>query len=76
MAFHGTPKRPRGAGSALIEIGLVFRVLLKKEFSVKFNNRITQMLGVDIPIVQAPMGWIARVSSGFGSIQSRSHGDY
>ncbi len=25
-----------------------------------FNNRITQMLGVDIPIVQAPMGWIAR----------------
>lgn len=24
------------------------------------NNRITQMLGVDIPIVQAPMGWIAR----------------
>ena len=25
-----------------------------------FNNRITQMLGVDVPIVQAPMGWIAR----------------
>ena len=25
-----------------------------------FNNRITQMLGVDIPILQAPMGWIAR----------------
>lgn len=25
-----------------------------------FNNRITQMLGVDIPVVQAPMGWIAR----------------
>lgn len=27
---------------------------------VKFDNRITRMLGVDVPIVQAPMGWIAR----------------
>ena len=27
---------------------------------VKFDNRITRMLGVEIPIVQAPMGWIAR----------------
>ena len=27
---------------------------------MKFNNRITDMIGVDIPIVQAPMGWIAR----------------
>ena len=25
-----------------------------------FNNRVTRDLGVDIPIVQAPMGWIAR----------------
>jgi enoyl-[acyl-carrier protein] reductase II len=25
-----------------------------------FHNRVTEMLGVDIPIVQAPMGWIAR----------------
>src|SRR5690242_2174879 len=25
-----------------------------------FDNRVTQMLGVEIPIVQAPMGWIAR----------------
>src|SRR3954468_18578199 len=25
-----------------------------------FTNRVTQLLGVDIPIVQAPMGWIAR----------------
>ena len=24
------------------------------------NNRVTDMLGVDYPIVQAPMGWIAR----------------
>lgn len=27
---------------------------------VKFDNRITRLLGVGIPIVQAPMGWIAR----------------
>src|SRR5207237_4271270 len=26
----------------------------------RFDNRVTEMLGVDIPIVQAPMGWIAR----------------
>jgi len=25
-----------------------------------FKNRVTEMLGIDIPIVQAPMGWIAR----------------
>jgi enoyl-[acyl-carrier protein] reductase II len=25
-----------------------------------FNNRITELLGVEIPIVQAPMGWISR----------------
>ena len=25
-----------------------------------FNTRLTQALGIDIPIVQAPMGWIAR----------------
>ena len=27
---------------------------------MKFNNRITEMLGVETPILQAPMGWIAR----------------
>ncbi len=27
---------------------------------MKFDNRLTRMLGVDIPLVQAPMGWIAR----------------
>ena len=27
---------------------------------MKFSNRITEMLGVEIPLVQAPMGWIAR----------------
>jgi enoyl-[acyl-carrier protein] reductase II len=26
----------------------------------RFRNRVTEVLGVDIPIVQAPMGWIAR----------------
>ena len=25
-----------------------------------FTNRVTELLGVDVPIVQAPMGWIAR----------------
>jgi enoyl-[acyl-carrier protein] reductase II len=25
-----------------------------------FDNRITRMLGIEVPIVQAPMGWIAR----------------
>ena len=27
---------------------------------MKFENRVTKMLGVELPIVQAPMGWIAR----------------
>jgi enoyl-[acyl-carrier protein] reductase II len=27
---------------------------------MQFNNRVTEMLGVEIPLVQAPMGWIAR----------------
>jgi enoyl-[acyl-carrier protein] reductase II len=27
---------------------------------VKIDNRITRLLGVDYPIIQAPMGWIAR----------------
>jgi enoyl-[acyl-carrier protein] reductase II len=27
---------------------------------MRFENRVTRDLGVDIPIVQAPMGWIAR----------------
>jgi enoyl-[acyl-carrier protein] reductase II len=27
---------------------------------MSFDNRVTRMLGVEIPIVQAPMGWIAR----------------
>ena len=26
----------------------------------RFDNRVTRMLGVEIPVVQAPMGWIAR----------------
>ena len=27
---------------------------------MKFKNRVTEMLGVELPIIQAPMGWIAR----------------
>ncbi len=27
---------------------------------MSFKNRVTEMLGVELPIVQAPMGWIAR----------------
>ena len=27
---------------------------------MEFNNRVTDMLGVELPIIQAPMGWIAR----------------
>ena len=27
---------------------------------MKFSNRITDLLGVEVPLVQAPMGWIAR----------------
>lgn len=27
---------------------------------MQFDNRVTRMLGIDIPIIQAPMGWIAR----------------
>jgi enoyl-[acyl-carrier protein] reductase II len=47
---------------------------------LSFDNRITRLLGVDIPVVQAPMGWIARsklasaVSSagGLGIIETSS----
>lgn len=28
--------------------------------TIEFDNRITRMLGVEIPVIQAPMGWIAR----------------
>ena len=27
---------------------------------MSFKNRVTEMLGVELPVVQAPMGWIAR----------------
>jgi enoyl-[acyl-carrier protein] reductase II len=47
---------------------------------VKINNRITRMLGVEYPIVQAPMGWIARAplasavcnAGGMGVIETSS----
>jgi enoyl-[acyl-carrier protein] reductase II len=45
-----------------------------------FDNRVTRMLGVAIPIVQAPMGWIARAqlasavsnAGGLGIIETSS----
>jgi len=47
---------------------------------VNIQNRITKMLGVDYPIVQAPMGWIARAqlasavsnAGGLGIIETSS----
>jgi enoyl-[acyl-carrier protein] reductase II len=47
---------------------------------MKITNRITKMLGVDYPIVQAPMGWIARAqlasavsnAGGLGVIETSS----
>jgi enoyl-[acyl-carrier protein] reductase II len=45
-----------------------------------FRNRVTEMLGIEIPIVQAPMGWIARArlasavseAGGMGIIETSS----
>jgi enoyl-[acyl-carrier protein] reductase II len=45
-----------------------------------FDNRVTRMLGVELPIVQAPMGWIARAqlasavsnAGGMGIIETSS----
>lgn len=47
---------------------------------MKFDNRVTALLGVDVPIVQAPMGWIARAqlaaavsnAGGMGIIETSS----
>jgi enoyl-[acyl-carrier protein] reductase II len=47
---------------------------------VRFRNRVTELLGVEIPIVQAPMGWIARArlasavsnAGGMGIIETSS----
>ena len=47
---------------------------------MKFDNRITRLLGVQYPIVQAPMGWIARAqlasavsnAGGMGIIETSS----
>jgi enoyl-[acyl-carrier protein] reductase II len=45
-----------------------------------FDNRVTRLLGVEVPIVQAPMGWIARAqlasavsnAGGMGIIETSS----
>ena len=47
---------------------------------MQFRNRITQMLGIEIPVIQAPMGWIARAplasavsnAGGMGIIETSS----
>ena len=47
---------------------------------MRIVNRITQMLGVEYPIIQAPMGWIARAqlasavsnAGGMGIIETSS----
>ena len=39
------------------------------------KNRVTEMAGVDYPILQAPMGWIAR-PVGFCGIKRRCDGHH
>src|ERR1700675_4963567 len=47
---------------------------------MRFKNRVTDMLGVEYPIIQAPMGWIARAqlasavsnAGGMGIIETSS----
>jgi enoyl-[acyl-carrier protein] reductase II len=47
---------------------------------MQFSNRITDMLGIEVPVVQAPMGWIARAqlasavsnAGGLGIIETSS----
>ena len=47
---------------------------------MQFQNRVTEMLGVEYPIVQAPMGWTARAplesavsnAGGLGIIETSS----
>ncbi len=56
------------AGAQLFELFERFGIRVRHAHSfadgnnarMAFDNRVTQMLGVEIPIVQAPMGWIAR----------------
>ena len=51
-----------------------------KAATVRISNRVTELLGVDHPIVQAPMGWIARAqlasavsnAGGMGIIETSS----
>jgi enoyl-[acyl-carrier protein] reductase II len=62
-------------------LGLGSRKLQQgKRMSKPIENRITKMLGVEYPIVQAPMGWIARAqlasavsnAGGMGIIETSS----
>lgn len=54
--------------------------MLKLDAGARLSNRVTEMLGVDYPIMQAPMGWIARAqlasavsnAGGMGIIETSS----
>src|SRR5947207_13474538 len=60
-------RRPRPSGEVIGE-------------PMRFRNRITDLLGVEYPIIQAPMGWIARAqlasavsnAGGMGIIETSS----
>jgi enoyl-[acyl-carrier protein] reductase II len=51
-----------------------------EEWLMQFRNRITDMLGIEVPVIQAPMGWIARAqlasavsnAGGLGIIETSS----
>jgi len=55
-------------------------ILVKSQKLNPIKNRLTTLLGVDYPIVQAPMGWIARAqlasavsnAGGMGIIETSS----
>lgn len=54
--------------------------MLKLDAGPRLSNRVTELLGVDYPIMQAPMGWIARAqlasavsnAGGMGIIETSS----
>ena len=65
----------------LRRVGFVIREIDVKPAPI--NNRVTEMTGVDYPILQAPMGWIARAqlasavsNAGAMGIIETSSGDF
>ena len=49
------------------------RLTVPWQAAAMFANRVTELLGIEIPIVQAPMGYIAR--SPLASAVSNAGGD-